>query len=264
MRLDKTVSEQFINISREQAKSLILSGGVTVNGNAVTKPAYDVSGADSISIIGDICPFVSRGGLKLEGAINEFGIDIKGKLCADIGASAGGFTDCLLRHGAKQVYAVDVGHGQLDKSLVNDSRVINREGVNVRYLSDDFFADPPQFVSVDLSFISLKLILGVLYPLIDADAELAVLIKPQFEVGKASIGKNGIVKDKKAHIRLLDDMLVYFLSVGLEVKGVSVSSITGGDGNIEYLAYLKKSPCAKPFVLDAVSLVDKAFSLHKK
>ncbi|MBR1749591.1 MAG: TlyA family RNA methyltransferase [Ruminococcus sp.] len=263
MRLDSFLHDKGLVKSRERAKKIIISGNVSVNGSSVTKPSSDVCDTDDVVINDDYCKYVGRGGLKLEGAIKEFSIDITGLVCADIGASTGGFTDCMLQNGAKKVYAVDVGHGQLDGSLRDDKRVVDLEGVNVRYLEPDIFDEKPSFISCDLSFISLKLVMEKLIGVLADDGSMVVLIKPQFEVGRSAIGKNGIVNDKKAHIRMLDEMLMYFYSLGIVTLGLTYSSVTGGDGNIEYLAYLSLNDEADFSAFDTKELVDKAFKTLK-
>ncbi|MCM1327810.1 MAG: TlyA family RNA methyltransferase [Ruminococcus sp.] len=239
VRLDVFLAERGLAKSRERAKELIKAGHVFVDGRAVTKPAYEVGESSEVKIVGGQLKYVGRGGLKLEKAIAEFGIELEGRVCADIGASAGGFTDCMLQNGAAYVYAVDVGHGQLDESLAADGRVLNMEGTNIKDLSAGDFPKRPDFISADVSFVSLKKILPKIREILPEGGESAVLIKPQFEAGRAAIGKGGIVKDRKVHERVLEDIAAFCLSEGLPVVGLDYSPISGGDGNIEYLAYLK-------------------------
>ena len=239
-RLDVYLTENCLAKSRERAKALIKGGKVTVNGKTCTKPAQEIGENDIVESQPDDLAFVGRGGLKLEKAFDTFEINVNGLVCADIGASTGGFTQCLLEHGAKLVYAIDVGHGQLDESLVSDNRVVNCEGVNARELTPDSFEHIPEFISVDVSFISLGLIIQPLSSVLASGGEMVTLIKPQFEAGKKALNKKGIVKDQKDHVRVLDSVMSAFNSAGLSVKGLTVSSITGGDGNIEYLAHLCK------------------------
>ena len=240
-RLDVFLTEKNYVKSRERAKKLIKSGEVKVNGKVVSKPSAEISDSDSIELLKEDFAYVSRGLLKLSGGLDFFGIDVNGLICADIGASTGGFTQCLLDRGAGYVYAVDVGHGQLDESLVNNLQVKNCEGVNARNLTADYFDRTIDFISVDLSFISLKLVMPALVNVLKNNGEICALIKPQFEVGKKSVGKNGIVKDKGEHIRILNELTDFFISLGLDIKGLTNSSVTGGDGNIEYLVYMKKT-----------------------
>ena len=260
-RLDVYLCEHKLAKSRERAKELIKEGKVCVNGRVCTKPAYEVGENDGITAQPDNLKYVGRGGLKLAKAFDEFGLDVEGAVCADIGASTGGFTQCLLEHGAKLVYAVDVGHGQLDESLINDSRVVNCEGVNARELTRESFQLRPSFISVDVSFISLELIIPALSSLLDDNGELVALIKPQFEAGKKALNKKGIVKDAKDHIRVLEKLVCTFKSAGLTVTGIVLSAITGGDGNIEYLACMRKKtePQNTEKCFDLDDIVKKAF-----
>ena len=259
MRLDVYLTERSLVKSRERAKSLIKDGCVTVDGKVCTKPAADVSDGCNISVDDSSADYVGRGLIKLETAFEAFGIDITGVVCADIGASTGGFTQCMLNRGARLVYAVDVGHGQLDETLVNDERVVNMEGVNARYLNAESFSAAPEFISVDLSFISLTLVMPVLTSCLVSGGKMAVLIKPQFEAGKSALNKKGIVRDKKDHVRVLQGMTELFAGCGLTLCGIVPSRITGGDGNREYLAFLKKDGQGKAVSVDLKKLVDKAF-----
>ena len=263
-RLDIYLTENGLARSRERAKTLIKGGKVTVNGKTCTKPAQEIGESDSVESQPDDLVFVGRGGLKLEKAFEAFEISVNGAVCADIGASTGGFTQCLLEHGAKKVYAIDVGHGQLDKILASDSRVVNCEGVNARELKPGDFEQIPEFISVDVSFISLGLIIPALSSVIARDGEMVTLIKPQFEAGKKALNKKGIVKDLKDHVRVLENVVSAFNSAGLSVKGLTVSSITGGDGNIEYLAHLcKDTGCVRNVQIDIDKIVKNAFLQFK-
>lgn len=248
-RLDVYITDNGLVKSRERAKKLIKEGSVLVDGKVCTKPSAEVSDVDKIEVSDDMSDFVGRGALKLAGAFEEFPLDVTDKVCGDIGASTGGFTQCMLNHGAKLVYAVDVGHGQLDKSLCDNPKVINCEGVNARNLTADFFLCQPEFFSVDLSFISLKLVVKALYDCLCDNGEMAVLIKPQFEAGKSALNKKGIVKNQKDHVRILSELSAFFHQVGFSVCGIVSSSIKGGDGNIEYLAFLKKGSSEDDFLL---------------
>ena len=262
-RLDVYLCEHGIAKSRERAKNLIKGGKVNVNGSICTKPAYEVGENDEIAAQPDDLKYVGRGGLKLAKAFEVFDLNVDGAVCADIGASTGGFTQCLLEHDAKTVYAVDVGHSQLDESLLNDRRVVNCEGVNARDLTSDSFPKRPSFISVDVSFISLELIIGALSSLLDENGEIVALIKPQFEAGKKALNKKGIVKDQKDHIRVLEKLVCAFNSADLTVNDIIPSSITGGDGNIEYLAYMRKEPQAEIKSFDLDRLVKSAFLQFK-
>ena len=259
VRLDVYLTEMGLVKSRERAKELIKSGQVLVDGRAVTKPAFETGESSDIKIIGEQLRYVGRGGLKLEKAVSEFCIDLNGRVCIDIGASTGGFTDCMLQNGAAYVYAVDVGHGQLDEKLAADSRVLNMEGTNIKNLSAEDFPKLPDFISADVSFVSLKQILSKIRELLPENGEAAVLIKPQFEAGRANIGKNGIVKDRKVHERVLKDIISFCFSVGLSAEKVTHSPISGGDGNIEYLAYLKVGTQTVQNNFDFKKIVSSAF-----
>lgn len=239
MRLDLFAVENGLIKSRERAKEMIKGGNVTVNGRVVTKASFDVVDTDKIEITGGELPYVGRGGLKLEAAINAFKIRLDGLVCIDIGASTGGFTDCMLKNNAAKVYAVDVGHGQLDETLCADSRVVNMEKTNIKDVSSDFFDDKIDFISVDVSFISITQVFPKIYELLSGEYAV-VLIKPQFEAGRSNIGKNGIVKDKKVHCSVIKQVSVSAAENGLSSVGIIPSPITGGDGNIEYLLYLRK------------------------
>ncbi|MDO5560616.1 MAG: TlyA family RNA methyltransferase [Oscillospiraceae bacterium] len=241
MRLDIRLTQLDLAPSREYARKLIKNENVSVNSVVRTKPAYDVGDSDIITVTGDVCPYVGRGGLKLEKAIILFDISLKGLTCLDIGASTGGFTDCMLKNGAAKVYALDVGHSQLHESLINDARVINMEKTNIRNAQKSMFDDAPDFISADVSFISLKLVLPQISDLLSDGRCAVVLVKPQFEAGKKGIGKNGIVTDRKVHIRVLREITEFAGQTGLATAGMCVSPVKGGSGNIEYLMYLKKS-----------------------
>lgn len=239
VRLDILVSE--LGYGRGFAKELILNGSVSVNGKPVLAPG--------ISFIRDeaniVCSppeniYVSRGGYKLEEALEYFNIDVKGLVCADIGASTGGFTDCLLKNGAKRVYAVDNGVGQLDKSLLSDSRVVNMENVNAKELAPDMFPEIIDFVCIDVSFISVTKIVPVIAEVINKDGLVVCLVKPQFEAGRGNVGKRGIVKDPKIHELVLKNVNSAFEEAGLVLSGTVRSPIKGADGNIEYLSYFVK------------------------
>lgn len=240
-RLDILLVQRGLTSGREKAKEIIKSGQVFVGGKLCQKASACFDEEINIEIHGETLKYVGRGGLKLEKAISAFEIDLKDKVCADIGASTGGFTDCMLQNGAKKVYAVDVGHGQLADKLLSDNRVISLEGVNVRYLTSEEIPESVDFISIDVSFISLKLVVPKLLEFLCDDGYVVALIKPQFEVGKSEVGKNGIVKSKKAHISAIESLIAFFENSGLEIKDITFSPITGSDGNIEYLVYMKKS-----------------------
>lgn len=239
-RLDHEMVSRALAQSGERARALIMAGVVTVDGQKATKAGQSVK-ADSVIVIKeDAVPFVSRGGLKLDKAVREFSIDLKDKICADIGASTGGFTDCMLQNGAQRVYAIDVGYGQLDWRLRSSERVSVMERTNARYMERGWFESELDFASIDVSFISLRLILPPLYPCLRDGGEVAALIKPQFEAGRSEVGKNGVVRDERVHIRVCAELMQFASDVGYSVEGLSYSPITGPKGNVEFLIHLKK------------------------
>ena len=240
-RLDVLLYERGFVDSREKAKKLIKDGSVMINGKVQNKAGTTVSENDTVELCGELMPYVSRGGFKLEKAIDVFGIELNDCCCMDIGASTGGFTDCMLHNGATKVYAIDVGSGQLSHKLLSDERVINMEQTNFRYLSTDEVADEIDFASVDVSFISLRHIIPNLYKFLKNEACAVCLIKPQFEAGKDNIGKNGIVKDISVHKDVVVGIYRFAIESGFAVGDIDFSPIKGPKGNIEYLIYLKKS-----------------------
>ena len=244
MRLDAYLAEQGLCRSRSRAAVLIRQGLVSVNGSVVSKAAFDVPPGADVRLLGDLS-FVGRGALKLERALDQFDISVSDCTCMDVGASTGGFTDCMLRRGAKKVYAVDVGSGQLDPSLASDARVVNFENTNIRYLDPEAF-EPIDFVCADVSFISLAHVLPVIGRLLRGQGSAVCLVKPQFEAGREYVGKNGIVKDRKVHIRVLRRVAAEAERCGLFPAGITVSPIKGGDGNTEYLMYLLPEPQSFP------------------
>lgn len=237
-RLDVVMVERSLVSAREKAKDLINNKQVLVNNKVCTKASMIINEDANIEITGEVLKYVSRGGLKLEKAIDCFNLMLDGKICGDIGASTGGFTHCMLLNHADKVYSVDVGHSQLHESLVNNEKVVNLEGINVRNLTENEIKDKLQFISVDVSFISLKLVLPYLYKFLSEDGEMVCLIKPQFEVGKSNIGKKGVVKSIKAHKEVIVSIIEASKTVGYGVKGITFSPIKGPEGNIEYLLYL--------------------------
>ena len=239
-RLDVLLVNRGYFDSREKAKRAIMAGLVFVEGQLSDKAGTSYDTECEITVKGDSCPFVSRGGLKLARAVEVFGIDLGGAVCADIGASTGGFTDCMLQNGAKKVYSIDVGYGQLDYKLRTDERVVNIEKCNVRYLDRELIKELCDFVSVDVSFISLKLIFPVVSDIMSPSGSCVCLIKPQFEAGREQVGKHGIVRDPAVHREVIEKTLGYGAENGLYPKGLSYSPIKGAKGNIEYLLYLCK------------------------
>nr|MBC7245452.1 TlyA family RNA methyltransferase [Chloroflexota bacterium] len=233
-RLDVLLFKRGLVESREQGRRLIMAGQVYVNGELIDKPAARVSLSATISIE-QLPAYVSRGGIKLEAALTAFDVDVHGLVVADIGASTGGFTDCLLQHGAARVYAIDVGYGQLAWRLRQDPRVVVMERVNVRYLSE--LPEPIDLATIDVSFISLKLVLPVVMRLLKPGGQVIALIKPQFEAGRKQVGKGGVVKDPAVHRSVLYDILSWAVQRGLQARGVIASPLRGPAGNIEFLAH---------------------------
>ncbi len=241
-RLDVILTERGLFTSREKAKAAIMSGMVYINGQKEDKAGtafYDDEDLD-IEIRGRALPYVSRGGLKLEKALSAFDIVLKGLCCMDIGASTGGFTDCMLKAGAAKVYAVDVGHGQLDWKLRNDSRVVCMEKTNIRYVKPEDIGEAMDFASCDVSFISLSKVLPAARPLLKGGGEMVCLIKPQFEAGREEVGKHGVVRDIAVHKKVIAEVCETAKREGFQIKGLDYSPIKGPEGNIEYLIYLKK------------------------
>ncbi len=237
-RLDVLLTEKGFAESREKAKAIIMSGEVFVNGIRRDKPGMTVESDAEIEVRGGGNAYVSRGGLKLEKALSYFGVSPKGKICIDCGASTGGFTDCLLRNGAEKVYAVDVGYGQLAWSIRSNQRVVVMERTNIRYVTPDMIPDRPSLAVIDVSFISLRLVLPTVRELLGTDGQIICLIKPQFEAGREKVGKKGVVRDRSVHKEVLDSFLENAESSGFTVLGLTYSPIRGPEGNIEYLGHL--------------------------
>ena len=250
VRLDVLLVEKGFIESRQKAQTTIMSGLVFVNNQKIDKPGVSVADDAQIEVRGKALKYVSRGGLKLEKAMQTWPIDLNGTICMDIGASTGGFTDCMLQNGAVKVYAVDVGYGQLAWSLRNDERVVCLERTNARHLDHEIIPDEPDFSSVDVSFISLKLILPAIANVLKENGHVVCLIKPQFEAGKEKVGKKGVVRDAAVHLEVLENFFGHAKESGFTVLDLTFSPIRGPEGNIEYLGYLQKS-----------EWVDKAFDL---
>lgn len=250
-RLDVAVFEQGYAPSREKAKAIIMAGIVYVNNQKVDKAGFELKEGDVLEVRGKTLQYVSRGGLKLEKAMQEFPITLESKICMDVGASTGGFTDCMLQNGAVKVYSVDVGYGQLAWKLRTDERVVNLERTNFRYATREQIPDEIDFASVDVSFISLKHILPNLNTLLAPDGQAVCLIKPQFEAGKEKVGKKGVVRDLNVHLEVVENVIKLALENGFSVMGLQFSPIKGPEGNIEYLIYLNKSQ--EPVVSDDVN-----------
>lgn len=241
-RLDVLLVERGYAASRERAKAIIMAGSVFVNGQREDKAgaAFDLEKIKTLEVKGDKLPYVSRGGLKLEKALQVFPITISGKVCMDIGASTGGFTDCMLQNGAKKVYAVDVGQGQLDWKLRSNERVLCMERTNFRYLTQGDVPEKPDFASCDVSFISLTKILLPARNVLQDTGEMVCLIKPQFEAGREKVGKKGVVRDRGVHLEVIAKVMDFAADIGFWIEGLSFSPIKGPEGNIEYLLYLRK------------------------
>lgn len=247
-RLDIVLVQRKLAASREKAKSIIMEGLVYVNGQKSDKPGTPVKEDDQIEIRGELLRYVSRGGKKLEKAMQVFPIQLDGRVCIDIGASTGGFTDCMLQNGAVKVYAVDVGYGQLAWKLRTDERVVNMERTNIRSVTPDQLGEPIEFFSVDVSFISLHHIFPVAQAITTPDAMGVCLVKPQFEAGREKVGKNGVVRDPATHCEVLHNAMGYAAANGFAVRGLDFSPVKGPEGNIEYLMFVQKSD--EPAVLD--------------
>lgn len=263
VRLDQLVFDRGFVESRERAKTTIMAGLVFVNGQRAYKPGTAISEDDVIEVRGDAIPYVSRGGLKLEKALKIFEFNPSGMVCIDCGASTGGFTDVLLKNGAKLVYAVDVGYGQLAWSLRSDERVVSMERTNIRYVTPDVLEQTPRLAVMDLSFISITLVFPVVKELIEPDGYVICLIKPQFEAGRENVGKKGVVRDKKVHLEVINEVLGFAANSGFTVRGLGYSPIRGPEGNIEYLAYLQKGE-HEPAPVDIAAVVEKSHSELEK
>lgn len=241
-RLDLLMVERALAPSREKAKAYIMSGDVYVDGQKEDKAGTMFADTVKIEVRGNTLPYVSRGGLKLEKAMQNFGVALKDKVCMDVGASTGGFTDCMLQNGAVRVYAIDVGYGQLDWKLRNDPRVVCMEKTNIRYVLPEHLEGPAAFSSIDVSFISLTKVLLPVRNLLEEDGEIVCLIKPQFEAGREKVGKKGVVRDPAVHLEVIEKVMEYAMGIALQPCHLSFSPIKGPEGNIEYLLHLKKHP----------------------
>ena len=246
IRLDVAVFEGGYAPSSEKAKAIIMAGQVYVNNQKADKAGIMITPEDKLEVRGSSLKYVSRGGLKLEKAMSAFPIVLRDKICMDVGASTGGFTDCMLQNGAKKVYSIDVGYGQLAWKLRCDERVVNLERTNFRYVTREQVSDEIDFASVDVSFISLKHILPVLHTLLSENGTAVCLIKPQFEAGKEKVGKKGVVRDLNVHLEVVESIIALATDKGFSVEGLDFSPIKGPEGNIEYLIYIKK--CDEPVV----------------
>ena len=260
-RLDILIVKKGLAPSREKAKALVLSGQVLAGGRVASKVGETFPCETEISIKGNACPYVSRGGLKLEKAMASFQICLTNCVCMDIGASTGGFTDCMLQNGAAKVYSVDVGYGQLAWALRTNPRVVNLERTNVRYLTQEQVPEQVDFISVDVSFISLTLVLPVAYRFLKENGEMACLVKPQFEAGKENVGKKGVVRDPQIHAMVIEKVGDFAAQTGFSVEGLSFSPIKGPEGNIEYLLYLRKNQAGS--VLEQVQVQQTVRTAHE-
>lgn len=260
-RLDVLLVKKGLAESREKAKALIMSGIVYVDNNKEDKAGQTFNEDSLIEVRGNTLRYVSRGGLKLEKAMNCFGVTLEGKIAMDVGASTGGFTDCMLQNGAVKVYSVDVGHGQLAWKLRNDERVVCMEKTNIRYVTPDDVADKIDFASIDVSFISLKKVLPAVYDLLTDVGEVVCLIKPQFEAGREKVGKKGVVREQSVHVEVVDMIVSFAREMGFVTLDLSYSPIKGPEGNIEYLLYITKDTSREGREFDINALVKES---HEK
>ena len=261
-RLDIAVFEQGYAPSREKAKAVIMAGQVYVNNQKVDKAGFELKEDDVLEVRGNTLKYVSRGGLKLEKAMQSFPIDISGKICMDVGASTGGFTDCMLMNGASKVYSIDVGYGQLAWKLRCDDRVVNLERTNFRYVDETNITDKIDFASVDVSFISLKLIFPNLHKFLKPGGKAVCLIKPQFEAGKEKVGKKGVVRDISVHLEVVNRLAQEAIDAGFSVLGLDYSPVKGPEGNIEYLMFL--SSAVSPEITDGINAQDVVNRSHEE
>ena len=255
-RLDVMVVNRGLASSREKAKAIIMSGIVFVDGQREDKAGSMFDEKVNIEVKGATLKYVSRGGLKLEKAMSHFDVILQDKVCMDVGSSTGGFTDCMLQNGAVKVYAVDVGHGQLDWKLRNDERVVCMEKTNIRYVTPDQIEESPSFVSIDVSFISLTKVLGPVKELMTSDGEIVCLIKPQFEAGREKVGKKGVVRDKNVHKEVIHMVMDFAKEIGFVLCNLEYSPIKGPEGNIEYLLHLSKDTRKVPGMIDVDAVVE--------
>lgn len=257
MRLDVLLTEQGLAESRTKAQALIMSGQVYVDGQKADKPGAPFLDTVQIEVRGHTCPYVSRGGLKLAKALSDFGVDPTGFVCSDSGASTGGFTDCLLQHGASKVFAIDVGYGQLAWSIRSDPRVVTMERTNIRYVTPEDLGEPLDLSVVDVSFISLKIVLPAIRELLKPTGQVLCLIKPQFEAGKELVGKKGVVRDPATHKMVLDTFVELAHSLDFTILGLTFSPVKGPEGNIEFLGHLTRVP-GEGIAPDTAAIVEEA------
>ena len=264
-RLDVLLVKRNLAESREKAKAIIMSGSVFVDGEREDKAGSSFPEDVQIEVKGHTLPYVSRGGLKLEKALENFDVTVEGKVCTDVGSSTGGFTDCMLQNGAVKVFAIDVGRGQLDWKLRQDERVVCMEKTNIRYVTPEDIGEPVDFSSIDVSFISLTKVLEPIHNYLTPEGEIVALIKPQFEAGREKVGKKGVVRERSTHHEVIEKVASYAHSIGFEILNIDFSPIKGPEGNIEYLIHLKKREEGAPKIaVDLQSVVDEAFETLAK
>ena len=261
-RLDVLLVEQGYADNRTKAQAIIMSGMVYVGGQKADKPGTSYEEAVEIEVRGATCPYVSRGGLKLEKALRDFGVKLEGYVCSDSGASTGGFTDCLLQQGAKKVFAIDVGYGQLDWKIRSDPRVVVMERTNVRYVTPEQLGEELDLSVIDVSFISLKIVLPVVKTFLKESGQVVCLIKPQFEAGKEKVGKKGVIRDPAVHQEVLDHFVELTDEIGFTILGLTFSPVKGPEGNIEFLAHLTRAQAEK-ITYDTADIVAQAHASLK-
>ena len=262
-RLDVLLTERLYAETRTKAQAIIMSGNVYVNGQKADKPGTSYEETVDIEVRGAVCPYVSRGGLKLEKALRDFGVKPEGFVCSDSGASTGGFTDCLLQQGARKVFAIDVGYGQLDWKIRSDERVVVMERTNIRYVTPEHLGEPLDLSVIDVSFIGLEIVLPAIKNLLKPDSgQVLCLIKPQFEAGKENVGKKGVVRDPKIHKMVLDNFVSLVHNLGFHILGLTFSPVKGPEGNIEFLGHLTlaDAPGIEPDTADVVAQAHKTLS----
>ena len=262
-RLDVLLTEQGYADSRSKAQAIIMSGQVYVNGQKADKPGVSYEETVELEVRGAVCPYVSRGGLKLEKALRDFGVKPVGYVCSDSGASTGGFTDCLLQQGAKKVFAIDVGYGQLDWKIRSDERVVVMERTNIRYVTPEQLGEPLDLSVVDVSFIGLEIVLPTIKTLLKPTGQVLCLIKPQFEAGKENVGKKGVVRDPKIHKMVLDNFVSLVDGLGFKIRGLTFSPVKGPEGNIEFLGHLSLD-AAEGIRPDTAQIVEEAHKTLNK
>ena len=262
-RLDVLLTEQGYADTRSKAQAIIMSGNVYVNGQKADKPGVSYEETVELEVRGAVCPYVSRGGLKLEKALRDFGVKPGGYVCSDSGASTGGFTDCLLQQGAKKVFAIDVGYGQLDWKIRSDERVVVMERTNIRYVTPEDLGEPLDLSVIDVSFIGLEIVLPTIKTLLKPTGQVLCLIKPQFEAGKENVGKKGVVRDPKIHKMVLDNFVSLVNSLGFKILGLTFSPVKGPEGNIEFLGHLTLDD-VEGITPDTASVVEQAHNTLDK